>query len=143
MTASGLLLTPLPRIPGPRGEVRHALRANDPGFAGFGEVYFSEVLPGATKGWKRHRLMTMNLVVVSGSVRFVVHDGDRALADCVLSAEQDGCYGRLTVPPSVWMAFQGLGSASNLVMNLADRPHDPEEAECRDLESFPAALLRG
>lgn len=141
MTESCVLLTSLARIPGPRGEVRHALRASEPGFAGFGEVYFSEVLPGTTKGWKRHRLMTMNLVVVSGSVRFVVHDGDRVLADCVLSAEPDAFYGRLTVPPGLWMAFHGLGSPSNLVMNLADRPHDPDEAECRGLEAFPGALL--
>ena len=47
---AGLLFTPLRRIPTANGEVRHGLRASDVGFAGFGEAYFSEVLPGAIKG---------------------------------------------------------------------------------------------
>ena len=46
-------------------------------------------------------------------------------------------YGRLTVPPGVWMAFHGLGSELNLVFNLASIEHDPEEALTAPLERFP------
>ena len=133
---SGVLYTPLRRIPGPEGEVRHGLRASDPGFLGFGEVYFSEVLGGKVKGWKRHRRMVMNLVVVTGAVRFILHDGAAACCDYLMSAEEDQQYGRLTVPPGLWMAFQGIGPGGNLLMNVANCEHDPEEAERCPLEHF-------
>jgi dTDP-4-dehydrorhamnose 3,5-epimerase len=139
----GLLFTALRRIPTPKGEVRHGLRSSDEGVAGFGEAYFTEVLPDTIKGWKRHRVMTMNLVVVSGTVRFIVHDGtgaEGAVVEHVLSAEGDAPYGRLTVPPGVWMAFQGVGPTHNLLMNLASHPHDPTEAEGCDLDAFAYAL---
>jgi dTDP-4-dehydrorhamnose 3,5-epimerase len=119
------------------------LRASDAGFAGFGEAYFTEVLPGAVKGWKRHRLMTLNLVVVSGTVRFIVHDGaqpERRVTAYVISAEHAGHYGRLTVPPGLWMGFQGLGHGYNLLMNLASHEHDPTEAENCELEVFADAI---
>jgi dTDP-4-dehydrorhamnose 3,5-epimerase len=131
-----VLYTPLRRIATPQGEVRHGLKASDPGFAGFGEVYFSEVIGGAVKGWKRHRRMTMNLIVVIGTVGFTLHDGADLRRDHVLSAEEDARYGRLTVPPGIWMAFQGIGRGCNLLMNVASCAHDPEEAEARGLEAF-------
>lgn len=139
----GLVFTPLRRIQTPKGEVRHGLRASDPGFAGFGEVYFTEVLTGDTKGWRRHRLMTMNLIVVMGTVRFVVHDGSGLLdtrAEFLLSAEDAAPYGRLTVPPGLWMAFQGIGPTRNLLMNIASHEHDPAEADTCELDRFADAL---
>ena len=133
---SGVLYTPLRRIPTSQGEVRHALKVTDQGFAGFGEVYFSEVIGGKVKGWKRHRQMVMNLVVVSGTVRFTLHDGASVRQDYVVSAEEADRYGRLTVPPGLWMAFQGIGRGGNLLMNVASCEHDPEEAESCPLERF-------
>jgi dTDP-4-dehydrorhamnose 3,5-epimerase len=134
----GPVFTPLRRIATPKGEVRHGLRASDPGFAGFGEAYFSEVLAGEMKGWKRHTRMTMNLIVVSGTVRFVLHDGAGKNTEIVISAENAAPYGRLTVPPGFWMAFEGMG-AFNLLMNLASHEHDPAEAENREIDAFPCS----
>jgi len=137
---SELRYTPLRRIPTAQGEVRHGLKATDPGFAGFGEVYFTEVIAGKVKGWKRHRRMVMNLIVITGTVRFILHDATDARRDYVVSAEEDERYGRLTVPPGLWMAFQGVGRGSNLLMNFASCEHDPEEAEACPLERFVAHL---
>lgn len=132
----GVYVTELRRIPTADGEVRHGLRRDEDDFAGFGEAYFSEVLPGHVKGWKRHSLMTMNLVVVQGSVRFLLCD-DAASCDCLLSVDREaGPYGRLTVHPGVWMAFAGMGAGTNLLMNLASHGHDPAEAERVDLAIF-------
>ena len=39
------------------------MKCVDPGFEGFGEVYFSSVLQGLVKAWKRHSRMTLNLDV--------------------------------------------------------------------------------
>jgi dTDP-4-dehydrorhamnose 3,5-epimerase len=145
----GVHVTLLRRIPTPDGEVRHGLRHDDPDFTGFGEAYFSEVLPGRIKGWKLHRVMTMNLVVVQGSVRFLLCDDEengQERCEVVLSVGPEiGPYGRLTVAPGVWMAFAGLGEGTNLLLNLASHSHDPAEARRADLSDlahrFPQHVL--
>jgi len=135
-----ILLTPLRRIPVVRGDVFHAIKASAPGFAGFGEAYFSSVDTGAIKGWKRHREMTMNLVVPSGAVEFVLFDGEPGGAgeyrSVTLSPASDESYQRLTVPPGLWMAFAGRGGGLNLVLNFASIEHRPDEADNRPLEDF-------
>lgn len=132
-------LTPLKRIFHPKGDVFHAMKASDPGFAGFGEAYFTTVHQGITKGWKRHERMQMNLVVPVGSVRFYLHDEvSGKTTQFVLGGEN---YARLTVPAGYWMAFQGVAAELNLVCNLASIEHDPEEARNVPLETYPLEVI--
>lgn len=127
-----VLLTPLHIIPGDSGDVLHALKQNEVSFKGFGEAYFSTVQKQAIKGWKKHRRMILNLIVPSGSIRFVLYDDRResrsfqTIQEVILSKEN---YQRLTVPPGIWMAFQGLSNEVNMLLNIASIPHDPAEAE--------------
>ena len=105
MSLGDILITPLARIPTMGGDVLHAMKQSDAGFAGFGEAYFSWVTAGAAKAWKCHTRMTMNVVVPVGHVRFVFHsNGDK------FRVEEIGVdrYARLTVPPGIWFGFQGL-----------------------------------
>lgn len=134
-----VLLTPLKRIAHPKGEVMHAMKRSSPGFVGFGEAYFSTVLSGEIKGWKRHRRVTLNLVVPVGRVRFVIFD-DRpdsptsgCFNDVVLDKEN---YARLTIPPGLWVAFRGLDEAGNILINLADEEHDPAESDNVEIEDI-------
>jgi len=132
------VFTPLRRIPTPGGDVRHALKQSEASFAGFGEAYFSSVEQGAVKGWKRHRRMTLNLIVPVGGVRFVVADeATGETRSWQLSPDRAEQYGRLTVPPGLWVAFGGVGPGLNLLLNIASIEHDPAEAEGRPLEAFP------
>jgi len=130
-------VTPLARIPNPKGDVYHGMKATDAGYAGVGEIYFTTVLAGATKGWKRHTRMVMNLVVVSGAVTFHLHDAANGRTTCHTLG--DASYGRLTVPPGWWMAFSGTGTGTNLICNIASIAHDPAEAVNADLATYPLA----
>lgn len=140
ITIEGVILTPLKQIFHPKGNILHAMKKSDPGFSGFGEAYFSTVIFGETKGWKKHLCMTMNLVVPVGEIRFVIFD-DRPGSDTngifqEVSLSEDN-YLRLTVPPGIWMGFQGGGQGLNLLLNLADMEHDPAECENIDLGKIP------
>jgi dTDP-4-dehydrorhamnose 3,5-epimerase len=127
MNLGDILRTPLSRIETAGGDVLHAMRESDAGYAGFGEAYFSLVAAGAVKGWKRHLRMTMNVVVPVGRVKFVFYlDGGAAFRVEEIGAD---CYARLTVPPGIWFSFQGLAERQSLVLNIASIPHDPNEAE--------------
>ncbi len=135
----GLLLTPLKRIPLPAGDVLHGMKKDDPGFAGFGEAYFSIVHSGIIKGWKRHNRMTLNLVVPQGCVGFAVCDdrgGAPMFRHVALSPDSNETYQRLTVQPGLWVAFRGEGAGTNMLLNLASIAHQPDEADNRPLDAF-------
>lgn len=129
-------LTPLRRIATPKGDVMHGLRAGDAGFAGFGEAYLTHIQPGATKGWRRHRRMTLNLICVSGRIRLVARDESDVALDAILSPDDAALYRRATVPPGFWVAFHGAAETDSLMLNVADLAHDPDEADTLPLEAL-------
>ena len=126
-------------IAGVNGNVLHALKETDGSFKRFGEAYFSTIDYGQIKGWKRHRLMTLNLFVPFGEVVFTVFDDriksqEAVLSQYTLSREQYGC---LTVPPMIWVAFKGLGEKESIILNIADIMHDPQEVDRLSVDAFP------
>lgn len=128
----GISFTKLKRIDHPDGDIFHGLKASEKSFKKFGEAYFSQVHHGRVKAWKRHSRMRLNLIVPLGEVKFVFYD-DRAdsstqglFTSFNISA---GNYGRLTVEPGIWFGFQGIGDSINLILNIADIEHDPDEVE--------------
>ena len=46
-------------------------------------------------------------------------------------------YQRLTIPPGIWLAFQGVSEGTNMLLDLIDSPHDPDESDKRALEEIP------
>ena len=134
-----LILTPLRVIEIKDGNVLHAIKRSDDGFVGFGEVYFSEINLNSIKGWKRHKSMTLNFVVPLGKIRFVVYD-DRDSSDSKgkfsqITLSKDNYY-RLTVPPMLWVAFEGL-ERSNMLLNFSNIEHDPNEIDRLELNQIP------
>jgi dTDP-4-dehydrorhamnose 3,5-epimerase len=130
---AGVVLADLKVIPTGGGPVLHMLRADSPLFSGFGEVYFSEVEPGAVKAWKRHKRMTQHFAVPVGLLKVVLYD-DREdsstrgrVLECLLGRPDN--YRLLRIPPMVWYGFTALGSRPALVCNCPDLPHDPGESE--------------
>ena len=131
----GVAVRPLRRIPDERGVVMHMLRADDPHFERFGEIYFSVVYPGAVKGWHRHQRMTLNYAVVTGMIKLVLYD-DRPVSatrgELMELFVGDANYALVTVPPRVWNGFKAMAAAPAIVANCATEPHDPAEIERLD-----------
>ena len=137
---SDVILTPLKIIEMDDGNVMHGMKKEDPGADGFGEAYFSFVGYQKIKAWKKHKEMTLNLVVPFGEIQFVLYDDRNASPTKNSFFSVSLCrknYQRLTVPPGVWMGFKGLGRSENCLLNLANIPHDPAEGERCALEQIP------
>ena len=66
-----IIVTKLDQIEVDGGNVMHAMKSTDPGFINFGEAYFSKIGYNKIKAWKRHKKMTLNLVVPYGKIEFV------------------------------------------------------------------------
>lgn len=133
----GVILHDEKHIVVPKGDIYHAIKCTDAGFCGFGEAYFSQIEEGAVKGWKRHNRMTLNLVVVTGAIKFVIYDdreGSKTkgqFEEITLSIIDN--YKRLTVAPGLWMAFQGVGDGISMLMDVIPETHDPSEADRKDI----------
>lgn len=126
----GVLIHPLRQIPDERGKIMHMLRANDPYFEKFGEIYFSTVYPGVVKGWHLHKEMTLNYAVPMGTIKLVLYD-EREESPTRGELNElfigEGNYVLVKVPPRVWNGFKGIGVTPALVANCATIPHDPNE----------------
>ena len=129
-----IVLTPLKQILNPKGDIFHALKKSDVGFEGFGEAYFSTINHGEIKGWKKHTVMTLNLVVIVGEIEFVLYDELKDSFSSIKLSPKN--YQRLTVYPNLWMAFRGTSKEDNILLNLASIEHDPEESENCNIESI-------
>jgi len=128
----GVLVSPQTVVDVPGGDIYHAMKSSAPGYNGFGEAYFSTIESNVIKAWKRHREMTLNLLVPCGAIRFIIFD-DRAnsisagIFQVVTLSLQNYC--RLTVPPGLWMGFQGVSVETSLLLNIANIEHDVEEVD--------------
>jgi dTDP-4-dehydrorhamnose 3,5-epimerase len=123
-----VVVVPLPRIPDERGTIMHMLRATDPHFIRFGEIYFTTVYPGVVKGWHKHREMTLNYACVSGRIKLVLFDGREGspthggLVELFLGPDD---YSLVVIPPGIWTGFKGMSAPHAIVANCCTHAHDP------------------
>ena len=124
----GVQVIPLRRIPDERGTIYHMLRADDPHFLQFGEIYFTSINAGVVKGWHKHREMTLNYACIFGRVKLALYD-DRAdsatvggLSEHFLGPDD---HSLVIIPPGIWTGLKGMSSPFALVANCSTHPHDP------------------
>ena len=130
----GIKKSPLKIISMNDGDVMHGMREGEDGFSGFGEAYFSKINPGSIKGWKRHRRMICNFIVPSGKVKVVIFDDlENIFEEILLSPEN---YLRVTIPPNLWVGFQGVYKNPSLLLNIGSIVHDPEEVDSKSINKI-------
>jgi dTDP-4-dehydrorhamnose 3,5-epimerase len=131
----GVQIIPLRRIPDERGTVFHMMRATDPHFQQFGEIYFSSIYKGVIKGWHLHKEMTLNYACVFGRIKLVVYDDREGsptrgeLNEFFLGPDN---YSLAIVPPDVWNGFKGMSDPHALVANCCTHAHDPSRSSRLD-----------
>jgi dTDP-4-dehydrorhamnose 3,5-epimerase len=137
----GVQIVPLRRFPDERGTILHMLKATDPHFRQFGEIYFSTAYKSVIKGWHRHREMTLNYACIVGRIKLVLYD-DRpesptrgALMELFLGPDN---YSLVVIPPEVWNGYKGMTDPFAMVANCCTHPHDPSRST--RLDPFSSAI---
>ena len=132
---NGVQVIPLKRIPDERGTIMHMLRATDPHFQQFGEIYFSTIYKDVIKGWHLHREMTLNYSCVHGRIKLVLFD-DREqsstrgeLMEIFLGPDN---YSLVIIPPEVWNGFKGMADPLSIMANCCTHSHDPSRSSRLD-----------
>lgn len=125
-----VLIIPLRRIPDERGMIMHMLRADDPHFEKFGEIYFSVAYPGVIKGWHLHTKMTLNYAVIVGMIKLVLYDnreGSPTYGEIQEIFTGEDNYALICIPPGIVNGYKVIGIRPAIVANCATLPHDPDE----------------
>jgi dTDP-4-dehydrorhamnose 3,5-epimerase len=126
----GVTITPLKQIIDERGKIMHFLRNDEAGFDKFGEVYFSQAMPGAIKAWHLHKVMDLNYVCVVGRIKLVLYDareGSTTKGELMQVFMGPEDHKRVHVPHGVWNGFKGISPEPALVANCSTVPHTPDE----------------
>jgi dTDP-4-dehydrorhamnose 3,5-epimerase len=133
LNLSQILNHKLKKFPADNGEVLQALKSEENGYQGFGEVYFSWINKGSIKAWKMHSKMIMNLIVPIGQVKFVffVENGTDDREFRIIEIGENN-YQRLTVPAGIWFGFKGLGKSNSLICNISNIVHSESEVIRKD-----------
>ena len=97
------------------------LRADDPLFQKFGQVYVTVARPGVVKAWHSHRVQTDHLAVVAGEARVALYDGrdgspTRGIVVDVVAGEGNPVL--IIIPPGVYHGFRSTGDAPAYVVNV-------------------------
>lgn len=126
----GVKVVPLRQIVDERGKIMHMLKATDPHFVAFGEIYFSCSWPGTIKAWHIHRTMTVNNAVISGRAKLVMYDlreGSPTQGELQEVFLGEDNYVLVQIPPGIANGYKAYGDKLVVLANCASEPHDPQE----------------
>ena len=76
----------------------------------------------------------MNLVVPLGNIEFIFYNAKNNNFKRIIIGEDN--YSRLIVEPGIWFAFRGISKKINILLNISNIKHDPNESENLDLDSI-------
>jgi dTDP-4-dehydrorhamnose 3,5-epimerase len=131
----GVTLKKLNQFSDDRGDVLHMLKSSDDNFTKFGEIYFSEILPGKIKAWKYNKMQSQNLAVPIGIVKFIIFDNRSDsnsfgnIAEITLGRHN---YSLLHLPAGLWYGFKSKCNYPSLIANCIESPYDANESIKKD-----------
>ncbi len=120
-------------MPDERGRLGEIMRADDPWFEKFGQVYFTTTYPGVVKAWHFHRKQTDHFYVVQGTVKIGLYDArndspTRGTVHEFYLGEH--CPGLARIPAGVQHGWMCVGSKEAIIVNLVSESYnyaDPDE----------------
>jgi len=135
---NGVIVTPLLQIPDNRGTVKRFIRVDEMSHS-FAECYITTIYRDVIKGWHGYYTKTMNFAVVSGMAKFVLYD-TREDAPTHEQIQElylgDYNYCRVTIPPKVMNAIQGISDISVMAV-VANEVFDEGITIRKTIEDIP------
>ena len=135
----GLFITRLKSFSDQRGAVLKFIDKTKKQFVDFGEVYFSVIKEGVTKGWKLHKLAVQNICAVHGETIFVILDRRdnsptfNQTQEITINPQENHLL--ITIPPGLWYAFKSNSIEFSIISNVSSILHDTEESESVDFKN--------
>ena len=119
------------------GNIYPILKSCSDHFKGFGEVYISSINSNVSRAWKKHKNSHQYFVVPIGEVKFVFLDqGEKNhnFKEIVIGEKN---YSFIKIPNNIWYGFKNISKKTSFIVNVIDKPYDPNHAESMDINKFP------
>jgi dTDP-4-dehydrorhamnose 3,5-epimerase len=134
----GVEVKNLKAIPDERGFLMEILRADDPIFERFGQVYITSCKKGIAKAWHYHKEQSDHFVCLHGTALVVLYDIRKnsptfsAVEEYILRAPpcDENESKLLKIPPQVAHGFTALGCDEARILNIPTKLYrydDPDE----------------
>ena len=119
-------------IPDERGRLGEILRADDPWFEKFGQVYFTTTYPGVVKAWHYHSRQFDHFYVIRGTVKAALYDAredspTHGTVNEVYLGEH--CPGLIRIPPGVQHGWMCVSDVEAYILNVVSEPYNPAEPD--------------
>lgn len=108
-----------------RGNIYKIISKKSKFYCGFSELYISCIKKNETKGWNKHKKMTLNLFVIKGKIRIEIYKNNRKTRKIL----NENSLKILTIPPNTWVKFINLSQNSSKIINFANLMHNKNEME--------------
>ena len=129
----GVAVRPAKVLPDERGRLGEIMRADDPWFEKFGQVYFTTTYPGVVKAWHYHKKQTDHFYVIKGMVKIALYDRRENWPTYGVVNELylgEHCPGLLRIPPGVMHGWMCVGRSEAYIVNVVSEMYnyaDPDE----------------
>jgi len=114
-------------MPDERGRLGEIMRADDPWFEKFGQVYFTTTYPGVVKAWHYHKVQTDHFYVIRGTIKVALYD-DRpdspthgVVNELYLS---EHCPGLVRIPAGVQHGWMCVGQTEAYIVNIVSESYN-------------------
>lgn len=119
-------------VPDERGQLGEIMRADDPWFEKFGQVYFTTTYPGVVKAWHYHKKQTDHFYVVKGMVKIALYD-DRKGSPTYGTVNElylgERCPGLLRIPPGVQHGWTCVSQSEAYIINVVSEMYNYAEPD--------------
>ncbi|MFA5253009.1 MAG: dTDP-4-dehydrorhamnose 3,5-epimerase family protein, partial [Phycisphaerae bacterium] len=110
-----------------RGRLGEIMRADDPFFEKFGQVYFTTTRPGVVKAWHWHKKQTDHFYVAKGMVKIALYDERKdsptyGIVNQLYLGEH--CPGVVRIPPGVQHGWMCVSDTEAYIMNVVSEMYD-------------------
>jgi len=114
-------------IPDERGRLGEIMRADDPWFEKFGQVYFTTTYPGIVKAWHFHKKQTDHFYVAKGTVKIGLFDARENSPTAGTVNElylSEHCPGLVRIPPGIQHGWMCVGTDEAYIINIVSEMYD-------------------
>ena len=119
-------------LPDDRGRLGEILRADDPWFEKFGQVYFTTTYPGVVKAWHYHKKQTDIFYVIKGTVKVAIYDQRQDSPTCGVVNELflgEHCPGLLKIPPEVVHGWSCVSESEAYIINVVSQIYNYDQPD--------------
>jgi len=114
-------------LPDERGRLGEIMRADDPWFEKFGQVYYTTTYPGVVKAWHYHKKQTDHFYVIKGTVKVALYDQREDSPTSQVVNELylgEHCPGLVRIPPGVLHGWMCVSEAEAYIVNIVSEMYD-------------------